>query len=176
MLVKDYKNKQFFTGHPTRYRRGAGVVLINKDKKIFIGQRRDLTQVWQLPQGGVDEGETFLNAAYRELFEETGIKKTELIYKCKKWHRYDFPENILGKLWEGKFCGQKQKWFLLLFTGKEDKDINLKAFRDQEFQNWKWIFLDELLEYAAPFKRHIYENLQKEMAPIIERLKIKSGN
>jgi len=167
------KNKNSSFQRPTLYRRGVGVFLVNKDKKVFLGQRRDATQAWQLPQGGVDFGESMSIAAYRELFEETGIRKADLIYKSKKWYRYDLPEHLLGKVWRGRFCGQKQKWFLMLFTGDEERDINLEAFNYQEFQKWKWVSPDSIVEYASSFKKHVYEGLQEEMIPIIDKLQIR---
>lgn len=159
---------------PKLYRRGVGIFLVNKNKKVFVGQRRDATQAWQLPQGGVDAGESMPTAAYRELFEETGVKKARLLYKSRKWYRYDLPEHLLGKVWKGRFCGQKQKWFLMLFTGDERKDINLQAFNYQEFQQWKWVSPENIVQYASPFKKHVYAGLQKEMIPIIDKLKIES--
>ena len=120
------------------YRLGVGLVIINDQSKIFTGRRLDSTKAWQMPQGGIDDNEIPLEAAYREMFEETGIEKCKvsLLKQAKVWYRYDLPKEIQGKFWGGKFRGQSQKWFLFRFNGS-DKDINIHT-KYQEFSNWKW--------------------------------------
>jgi len=120
------------------YRLGVGLVIINDQSKIFTGRRLDSTKAWQMPQGGIDDNEIPLEAAYREMFEETGIEKCKvsLLKQSKIWYRYDLPKEIQGKFWGGKFRGQSQKWFLFRFNGS-DEDINIHT-KYQEFSDWKW--------------------------------------
>lgn len=173
MLKREsFKKEKPRVGEPTRYRRGVGIVLLNKHREVFVGQRRDISQAWQMPQGGIDDDETLLDASFRELYEETGITKAKFIAKSKKWHYYDLPDYLMGKVWKGKFRGQKQKWILMYFLGKDDQDINLRAYSYQEFQNWKWLDLDKLLDIAVPFKKHIYKSVLEEFEPLIKSMKI----
>ncbi|MFL2851843.1 MAG: RNA pyrophosphohydrolase [Candidatus Pelagibacter sp.] len=147
-------------------RRGVGVVVLNKENKVFVGRRIDNPKnFWQMPQGGVDEGENFLNAALRELKEETGIKNVELIQEIEGIMTYELPANLLGIIWKGKYRGQKQKWFLMRFLGKDD-DINIKTEKP-EFLDWKWLDLNEITETVVDFKLHIYEELKVKIQKII---------
>ena len=147
-------------------RRGVGVVVLNKENKVFVGRRIDNPKnFWQMPQGGVDEGENILNAALRELKEETGIKNVELIQEIEGIMTYELPANLLGIIWKGKYRGQKQKWFLMRFLGKDD-DINIKTEKP-EFLDWKWLDLNEITETVVDFKLHIYEELKVKIQKII---------
>ena len=143
-------------------RLGVGIALLNHEYKVFVGKRIDNpTNSWQMPQGGVNQNENFLEAAKRELEEETGIKKVELIKELDVWLSYDLPKNLLGKLWNGKYRGQKQKWFIMKFIGKNE-DINIKT-KDPEFLDWKWIKIEKLPTIAVDFKIHIYKKLTEEL-------------
>ena len=118
-----------------------------------------------MPQGGVDEGENFLNAAYRELEEETSIKKVELIQELQGTITYELPDRLLGIIWKGKYRGQKQKWFLMRFNG-EDNEINIKT-KNPEFLDWKWIEIDQLTEVVVDFKLHVYKEVKEKVKKII---------
>ena len=144
-------------------RTGVGIVLLNDKNKIFVGKRIDNPKkFWQMPQGGVDKNEELLQAAKRELKEETSIKSVELIKELDEWLEYDLPKNLLGKLWKGKYRGQKQKWFIMKFLGKND-EINIRTKRP-EFLDWKWINSSDLPEVAVDFKVNIYKKMAKELA------------
>ena len=141
---------------------GVGIILLNKKNNVLVGKRIDNPKkFWQMPQGGVNKNENFLNAAKRELEEETGVKSTELIKELDGWVEYELPENLLGKIWKGKYRGQKQKWFIMKFTGK-DKEINVNT-KNPEFLSWEWIKTSELTNIAVSFKLEIYKKLQKEL-------------
>lgn len=142
------------------YRPCVGVMLINSKGLIFAGQRKDSdSPAWQMPQGGIDEGEKPRKAALRELWEETGVTedKVEFIAKAHHWINYDLPPELLGKVWGGKYRGQRQKWFLFHFTGK-DSDVDI-ATTHPEFSRWKWVAADEMIEAIVPFKRAVYEKV-----------------
>ena len=140
-------------------RSGVGIIVLNKENKVFVAKRIDNSKdYWQMPQGGVDGGETFLEAAYRELREETSIKDVNLIKEIDGTFTYELPKNLLGIIWKGKYRGQKQKWFLMRFLGV-DKDIDIKTDKP-EFLEWKWIDLDKITEAVVDFKLHIYEELK----------------
>ena len=144
-------------------RKGVGIILLNSENKVFVGKRIDNpTNSWQMPQGGVDKNENFLQAAKRELKEETSIKTVELIKELNEWMSYDLPKNLLGKLWKGKYRGQKQKWFIMKFLGKND-EINIRT-KEPEFSDWKWIKPSDLPEVAVDFKINIYKKMAKELA------------
>ena len=147
-------------------RLGVGIVLINHENKIFVGKRIDNQEgnYWQMPQGGVDENENLLQAAKRELEEETGVKTTKLIKELDNWLTYDLPKNLLGKIWKGKYRGQKQKWFIMKFTGKNE-EININT-KHPEFIDWKWIEHQDLPKVAVAFKINIYEKLKEELASL----------
>ena len=146
---------------------GVGIILLNKKNKVFVGKRIDNPKnFWQMPQGGVDKNENLLQAAKRELEEETGIKSVELVKELKEWLQYDLPKNLLGKIWEGKYRGQNQKWFIMNFIGKDD-EINIKT-KNPEFLDWKWIQVSELPKIAVTFKVELYKKIKEE----IESLKL----
>ncbi len=146
-------------------RSGVGIVVLNKDNKIFVAKRIDNQKnFWQMPQGGVDEGEDYLTAAYRELEEETSIKEVKLIKEIDGLTTYELPKNLLGIIWKGKYRGQEQKWFLMRFLGK-DSDINIKT-KNPEFCEWKWIEIDNLTDQVVNFKLHVYESVKKDLKKI----------
>ncbi len=145
---------------------GVGIVLINKENKVFVAKRIDNPKkFWQMPQGGVDEGEDLLQAAFRELEEETSIKNVELINEIDGFTTYELPSNLLGIIWKGKYKGQKQKWFLMRFLGN-DSDINIKT-KKPEFLEWKWIDLDKITDTVVNFKLHVYKELKNKVRKII---------
>lgn len=142
------------------YRPCAGVMLLNRDGRVFVGQRLDSTvEAWQMPQGGIDPGEDALEAAFRELWEETGVARhhAELIAEAPEELQYDLPDDLIGKVWKGKWRGQRQRWFLLRFLG-EDGDIDI-ATEHPEFRAWRWAEPAELPELIVPFKRALYARL-----------------
>ena len=141
---------------------GVGIILLNHENKIFVGKRIDNPKnFWQMPQGGVNQNENFSQAAKRELEEETGIKSIELVKELNGWLGYDLPENLLGKVLEGKYRGQKQKWFIMKFVGK-DNEINVKT-KNPEFLDWKWIEASKLPSIAVSFKVDLYKKLKEEL-------------
>ena len=147
-------------------RNGVGIVVLNNDNKVFVAKRIDNPKnFWQMPQGGVDEDEDFLKAAYRELEEETSIKNVELIKELNGMTTYELPNRLLGIIWKGKYRGQKQKWFLMKFTGK-DEEINIKT-ENPEFLDWKWVELDQITEVVVDFKLHVYKELKAKIKKII---------
>jgi len=147
-------------------RTGVGIVLLNDKNKIFVGKRIDNPKkFWQMPQGGVGKNEELLQAAKRELKEETSIKSVELIKELDEWLEYDLPKNLLGKLWKGKYKGQKQKWFIMKFLGNES-EINVKTSHP-EFFEWKWIELDEITKVVVDFKLNVYEKIKEKVKTII---------
>jgi putative (di)nucleoside polyphosphate hydrolase len=147
-------------------RTGVGIVVLNKKNKVFVAKRIDNPKnFWQMPQGGVDKGESFLNAAYRELEEETGMKNLEFIKEIEGTMTYELPEHLLGIIWKGKYKGQKQKWFLMRYLGN-DNDININT-NNPEFLEWKWIDLNEITEVVVDFKLHVYKELKEKIKKII---------
>ena len=147
-------------------RNGVGIVLLNKQNKVFVARRIDNPKnFWQMPQGGVDKGEDFLTAALRELKEETNIKNVRLIKEIDGITTYELPDHLLGIIWKGKFKGQKQKWFLMKFIGNE-KEININT-KNPEFLDWKWIDLDQITEVVVNFKLHVYKELKEKVKKII---------
>ena len=147
-------------------RTGVGIIVLNKQNKIFVGKRKDNPgDKWQMPQGGVDEGEDYITAMRRELLEETSIKNIEIIKEIDKIYQYELPENLVGIIWKGKYRGQKQKWFITRFLG-EEKEINLNT-KNAEFIDWKWIEPKFLPEVIVNFKKDLYLNLLKEIKNVI---------
>ena len=141
---------------------GVGIALLNHENKIFVGKRIDNpANSWQMPQGGVDENEDLLKAARRELEEETSIRTVTVIKELEEWLTYDLPETLLGKLWKGKYRGQKQKWFIMKFLGKNN-EINVRT-KHPEFLDWKWIEPIELPKVAVNFKINVYKKLKEEL-------------
>ena len=143
-------------------RNGVGIALLNKKNKIFVGKRIDNPKnSWQMPQGGIDEGENLLAAAKRELEEETSIKSVILLKELDEWLEYNLPQNLMGKIWQGKYRGQRQKWFIMKFQGK-DEEINVKT-KKPEFFEWKWVEPSKLSNIFINFKLNIYKRIQKEV-------------
>ena len=143
-------------------RTGVGIVVLNKKNKVFVGKRIDNPKnFWQMPQGGVNQNENLLQAAKRELEEETGIKSVELVKELKEWLQYDIPKSLLGKIWKGKYRGQNQKWFIMNFIGKDD-EININT-KNPEFLDWKWITISELPRIAVSFKVELYKKIKEEL-------------
>ena len=141
-------------------RNGVGVIILNKDHKVFVGKRKDNPiDRWQMPQGGVEKGESYLSAMKRELYEETSIKSIDILKEIDGFFEYELPKNLVGIIWKGKFRGQKQKWFIAKFIGNEN-EINLQT-RNPEFIEWKWIVLDELPKTIVDFKKKMYIELVK---------------
>ncbi len=147
-------------------RKGVGIVLLNKENKIFVAKRIDNPKnFWQMPQGGVDEGENNYNAALRELKEETSVVSVELIQEINKKLTYILPNHLIGIIWKGKFKGQIQKWFVMRFVGN-DSEINIST-KKPEFLDWKWINLEDLPKIAVKFKLNVYKTLEKEVSKIL---------
>jgi putative (di)nucleoside polyphosphate hydrolase len=147
-------------------RTGVGIVVLNRENKVFVAKRIDNAKnFWQMPQGGVDINEDFLTAAYRELMEETRIKSADLIQEIDGVTTYELPDHLLGIIWKGKYKGQKQKWFLMRFTGDE-QEINIKT-KHPEFLDWKWINIDQITEFVVDFKLHVYKELKEKVKKII---------
>ena len=139
-------------------RLGVGIIVLNKENKVFVGKRKDNpTNKWQMPQGGVDRGENLINAMKRELKEETSIRSIEILKELEGWTEYELPDYLLGKIWRGKYRGQKQKWFIVRFLGK-DEEINLKTTRP-EFIEWQWLDIENLPSVIVHFKKKVYEKL-----------------
>ncbi len=145
------------------YRPGVGIMLLNDSGKVFVGRRIDMpagVAAWQMPQGGIDPGETQRQAALRELKEEVGTDKAEILAESAVWHHYDLPPEIAGRMWRGRYRGQRQKWFAMRFTGS-DADID-PATEHPEFDAWEWVSPDRLPELIVPFKRQIYLDVLAE--------------
>ena len=147
-------------------RTGVGIIILNKKNKVFVGKRKDNPgNKWQMPQGGVEDGEDFLTAMKRELHEETSIKNINIIKEIEKMYEYKLPKNLIGIIWKGKFSGQKQKWFITKFTGNEN-EINLNT-EYPEFIEWKWIDIEMLPSVIVEFKKSLYLKLLKEIKMVI---------
>ena len=142
------------------YRPCVGIMLLNGEGRVFVGRRKDTPDAWQMPQGGIDKGESPRDAALRELLEEIGTDKAEMVAETAGWHRYDLPPHLLGKVWGGKYRGQEQKWLLCRFLGR-DGDIDLNTDHP-EFDAWQWVAVDDLIARIVPFKRAIYEAVVAE--------------
>ena len=143
-------------------RLGVGIVLLNNKNQILVGKRIDNPRnSWQMPQGGVHKDEKFLIAAKRELEEETGVKTVKLIKELDEWFIYDLPPNLLGKIWKGKYRGQRQKWFIMKFTGKNN-EINVNT-ENPEFSDWRWIDIEDLTKVAVTFKINVYKKIEEKL-------------
>ena len=141
---------------------GVGIVVLNLNNQVFVGKRKDNpNNKWQMPQGGVGQNESFMDAMKRELYEETGLKNIEIIKELDYWMEYELPKNLVGVIWKGKYRGQKQKWFIVRFLG-EDKEINLNIDH-AEFIDWKWIDVEQLPNVIVDFKKHIYIKIVDEL-------------
>ena len=147
-------------------RTGVGIIVLNKQNKIFVGKRKDNpVDKWQMPQGGIDQGEDHLTAMKRELYEETSIKSIEVIKELEGYYEYMLPKKLVGVIWKGKFKGQRQKWFVTKFVGNE-KEINLNT-KNPEFIEWKWIIADELPNVIVNFKKEMYQKILFNIRKII---------
>ena len=148
-------------------RNGVGVIIFNRENKVFVAKRKDNPiDKWQMPQGGIDKNESPYNAMRRELFEETSITSIEVLKEIEKWLEYELPPNLLGKIWKGKFRGQKQKWFIVRFLGN-DSEINIQT-KKPEFIEWKWIEMNELPSVIVDFKKDVYIKLLAELKKFID--------
>ena len=147
-------------------RSGVGIVVLNKDNKVFVAKRIDNQKnFWQMPQGGVDNDESYLAAAYRELGEETSIKNVDFVKELNGLISYELPKNLQGVIWKGKYRGQEQKWFVVRFLG-QDNEINIKT-KNPEFCEWKWIDLENITDLVVDFKLHVYEDIKKKVKEIL---------
>jgi len=145
---------------------GVGIILLNTKNQVFVGKRKDNPgDKWQMPQGGVDDGEDYLTAMRRELNEETSIKNIKIIKEINHTYKYELPKNLIGIIWKGKFRGQKQKWFITKFLGNYN-EINLNT-KHQEFIEWKWVDADMLPDVVVEFKKTLYQDLLKEIKLVI---------
>ena len=148
-------------------RTGVGIIVLNNKNEVFVGKRKDNpTDKWQMPQGGVDAGESYINAMKRELLEETSIKNIKILKEIDRIYEYELPKNLIGIIWKGKFRGQKQKWFITKFLGDES-EINLRT-KHQEFIDWKWINPKKLPEVIVDFKKDLYVSLVNEINLFID--------
>jgi putative (di)nucleoside polyphosphate hydrolase len=156
------------------FRPCVGLMLVGDDGRVFVARRIDMpSEAWQMPQGGIDKGETPPRAAMRELREEIGTDKAEIVAESPQWRQYDLPAELLGKIWGGRYRGQTQKWFLLRFTGT-DADIDIET-EEPEFLAWQWVEMARVPDLIVPFKRKIYRDVVAEFAPVVERLRQGSG-
>ena len=148
-------------------RSGVGIIVLNNKNQVFVGKRKDNRgNNWQMPQGGIDEGENYINAMKRELVEETSIKSIKILKEIDRIYMYELPNNLIGIIWKGKFRGQKQKWFITRFLGA-DSEININT-KNAEFIDWKWIEPNELPSVIVNFKKNLYIELLKEINLIID--------
>ena len=153
--------------HQLPMRTGVGIIVLNNNNQVFVGKRKDNPgDKWQMPQGGVDKGEDFVTAMRRELIEETSIKNIKILKEIQNMYEYELPNNLVGIIWKGKFRGQRQKWFITKFLGKND-EINLDT-QHPEFIDWKWIDPQDLPKVIVDFKKELYLNLLKEINQVID--------
>jgi len=146
------------------YRACVGIALFNDHNQVFVAERLDTPGAWQLPQGGIDKGEKPKTAALRELEEEIGTNKAQIIAKTDEWLRYDLPDALIGKVWKGKYRGQEQLWFAMRFNGK-DEDINIET-KHPEFGRWKWVDFATIPDLIVPFKQELYTEIVKQFLPL----------
>ena len=159
------------------YRACVGIMLLNREGLVWIGRRRDIPGEpegpgawWQMPQGGIDENEDPAKAALRELYEETGVRSAQIIAENPGWYTYDLPQDLRPRAWGGRYCGQKQKWFAMRFTGQDDEVVLEKPGHKPEFDAWRWAPIDELLGLIVPFKREVYREVVRDFAPLAKPL------
>tara|TARA_Y100001970_G_scaffold64074_1_gene82042 strand:+ start:3600 stop:4070 length:471 start_codon:yes stop_codon:yes gene_type:complete len=146
---------------------GVGAIVLNNNNHVFVGKRKDNPiNKWQMPQGGVEKNENLLNAMKRELYEETSITSIKVLKELDNWLSYELPNNLLGRIWKGKYRGQKQKWFIVRFTGNEN-EINLNT-KHPEFIEWKWIEIEQLPNVIVDFKKKVYIVLESELKKFID--------
>lgn len=145
------------------YRKCVGAMVFNKVSLVFVGRRivEEVGEAWQMPQGGIDDGEDLRGAVLRELEEETGIKSVRILAEAGEWYKYDLPREAIGVALKGKYRGQTQKWFALRFLGA-DSEIDLKAHGHPEFDAWRWVEIDEVVRLIVPFKRGVYEQVVRQ--------------
>ncbi len=147
-------------------RTGVGIAVLNAQNKVFVGKRKDNPfDKWQMPQGGVDSNEPLLQAMKRELLEETSIRNIKVLKEFDQWLEYELPENLIGKIWKGRYRGQKQKWFVVKFLGN-DNEVNINT-KYPEFIEWKWIDINLLPDLIVLFKKHVYEKVLVELKKIV---------
>ena len=147
-------------------RKGVGIILLNNENKVFVAKRIDNPKnFWQMPQGGIDKGENYYEAALRELKEETSVVSVKLVQEIEEKLTYILPDNLIGIIWRGRFKGQTQKWFVMRFIGNES-EINIST-KNPEFLDWKWIDLEDLTKIAVNFKLNVYKSLKKEVFKIL---------
>ncbi len=157
-------------GEARSYRPGVGIMLIDRRGRAFVGRRIDMAdENWQMPQGGIDPGEAPRDAALRELAEEAGTRKAEILAETRDWLSYDLPAELAGRMWGGRHRGQRQKWFACRFTGT-DADIRLDAHGHPEFSDWRWEAVERLPSLIVPFKRPLYEAVVREFAVVARRI------
>ena len=143
------------------YRRGVGVMLLNRDGLVWVGRRVNTPDAWQMPQGGIDDGETPRDAAMRELTEETAARSVDVIAQAKRWLRYDLPPRLADRSWNGRYRGQEQLWFACRFTGSE-QELDPQAVSHPEFSAWRWASIEDLTSLIVPFKRPLYSAVVAE--------------
>ena len=149
------------------YRPCVGIMLLNENNKVFVAKRIDtMVEAWQMPQGGIDEGEAPQTAAFREMKEEIGTNNAKIIKEHDGWLNYDLPNHLLGKVWKGKYRGQSMKWYLMRYLG-QDSDIDLETHQP-EFSTWKWIDMSELPNAIVEFKQPLYAQLVQDFGPVIK--------
>ncbi|MBI1214241.1 MAG: RNA pyrophosphohydrolase [Alphaproteobacteria bacterium] len=153
-----------------RYRPCVGMTIFNAEGFVLVGERLDNPGAWQMPQGGIDEGEDPETAVFREMEEEIGTRAARIVTVIEDWIYYDIPPRTAKRLWGGKYKGQRQKWIALAFTGTDD-DINLEAHSHPEFGRWKWVPLEDLLDYVVPFKRDVYSRVIEAFTDVPQMLK-----
>ena len=154
-----------------KYRKCVGMMILNSTNKILVGRRIDHPSgYWQMPQGGIDENEEPLEAALRELKEEINTANVEILAESKNWYTYDLPKNLRGELWKGKYKGQNQKWFAMKYLG-DDNQIQPQSVEKPEFNDWKWIDIEDLPRVAIKFKQDIYRSISVEFYEISKSLK-----
>jgi len=158
------------SGPPAGYRPGVGLMLLDRGGRVWIGRRTDVKpEMWQMPQGGIEPGETPREAALRELVEEVGTDRAVILAESPGWLHYDLPAELAASRWDGRYRGQAQRWFALGFEGS-DADIDLATHAKPEFDAWRWAALDELAQLIVAFKRPLYEQVIRELGPVARRL------